>query len=266
MLASLTVATRAGLVAACVAALQIAVVAPPASAQTPLSLQGESLSSTSFSQFQATCSTAGSSMLDFTVSGTASGPYPGTFEETGHITIGAQTTVNDPSAFIGFNSGPVAVLHVNFTIHTANGDVSGTKELAAPMGTSGQGACATIAGNPTTDQVCEGLFGTPGTTQQATLQRAEATTSYDAVLPGSFRDTGSANATVSDFELTCTAGSSSQRVFSETFTVSNGVVPLLPTAKEQCKDGGWQVYGVFKNQGDCESFVATGGKNPPANP
>ena len=25
--------------------------------------------------------------------------------------------------------------------------------------------------------------------------------------------------------------------------------------------GGWQSYSVFKNQGDCVSFVATGGKN-----
>jgi hypothetical protein len=40
----------------------------------------------------------------------------------------------------------------------------------------------------------------------------------------------------------------------------------LPTTKAQCKNGGWQTYGVFKNQGDCVSFVATKGKNPPANP
>jgi hypothetical protein len=37
----------------------------------------------------------------------------------------------------------------------------------------------------------------------------------------------------------------------------------LPTSKDQCKSGGWRTYGVFKNQGDCVSFVATGGKNPP---
>jgi len=36
----------------------------------------------------------------------------------------------------------------------------------------------------------------------------------------------------------------------------------LPTSKDQCKNGGWQTYGVFRNQGDCISFVATGGKNP----
>ena len=37
----------------------------------------------------------------------------------------------------------------------------------------------------------------------------------------------------------------------------------LPTSSSQCKDRGWQSFGVFKNQGDCVSFVASGGKNPP---
>jgi hypothetical protein len=38
----------------------------------------------------------------------------------------------------------------------------------------------------------------------------------------------------------------------------------MPTSKDQCKNGGWQNYGTtFKNQGDCVSFVATGGKNEP---
>ena len=40
--------------------------------------------------------------------------------------------------------------------------------------------------------------------------------------------------------------------------------PTLPETKDDCKDGGWQNYeGVFKNQGDCVSFVATEGKNQP---
>jgi hypothetical protein len=38
----------------------------------------------------------------------------------------------------------------------------------------------------------------------------------------------------------------------------------LPTSKDQCKTGGWKTYGIFKNQGDCVSFVATNGKNQPA--
>jgi hypothetical protein len=39
--------------------------------------------------------------------------------------------------------------------------------------------------------------------------------------------------------------------------------PGLPTSKDQCKNGGWRAYGVFKSQGDCVSFVASEGKNPP---
>jgi N-acetylneuraminic acid mutarotase len=49
----------------------------------------------------------------------------------------------------------------------------------------------------------------------------------------------------------------------EAFT-SSAPTPTLPTTTDQCRNGGWQSYGVFKNQGDCVSFVATKGKNPPA--
>jgi hypothetical protein len=54
---------------------------------------------------------------------------------------------------------------------------------------------------------------------------------------------------------------------SDTVTSGDVVIrdaPVLPTTKDQCKNGGWKSYGVFKNQGDCVSFVATKGKNPPA--
>ena len=43
----------------------------------------------------------------------------------------------------------------------------------------------------------------------------------------------------------------------------------VPADKDQCKGGGWQTFKrtdgspMFKNQGDCVSFVATGGKNKP---
>jgi hypothetical protein len=47
---------------------------------------------------------------------------------------------------------------------------------------------------------------------------------------------------------------------------TGGVLVGRPTTAEQCKIGGWRQYGVFKNQGDCVSFVATGGRNQPAGP
>ena len=41
----------------------------------------------------------------------------------------------------------------------------------------------------------------------------------------------------------------------------------LPTNVDQCKRGGWQNYnGLFKNQGDCVSFVVTDGRNQPDGP
>jgi hypothetical protein len=43
-----------------------------------------------------------------------------------------------------------------------------------------------------------------------------------------------------------------------------GTRACLPTNKDECKNGGWRTYGVFKNQGDCVSFVATGGRSTPA--
>lgn len=47
---------------------------------------------------------------------------------------------------------------------------------------------------------------------------------------------------------------------------------VLPVNKDECKKDGWTTFvnvntgqQIFKNQGDCVSFVATQGKNPPAN-
>jgi hypothetical protein len=37
----------------------------------------------------------------------------------------------------------------------------------------------------------------------------------------------------------------------------------LPISKDQCKNGGWHNFTGFRNQGDCVSFVATHGENPP---
>ena len=42
---------------------------------------------------------------------------------------------------------------------------------------------------------------------------------------------------------------------------------LFPTDASECKKGGWENYnGLFKNQGDCVSFVVTEGKNAPDGP
>ncbi len=41
-------------------------------------------------------------------------------------------------------------------------------------------------------------------------------------------------------------------------------VDAVTVTKDSCKDGGWMNYGgLFKNQGDCVSYVSTQGKNEP---
>jgi len=52
---------------------------------------------------------------------------------------------------------------------------------------------------------------------------------------------------------------------------ASSTVTLTGYTKSQCKQGGWKDFKnsdnslMFKNQGDCVSFFATGGKNQPAN-
>jgi hypothetical protein len=77
--------------------------------------------------------------------------------------------------------------------------------------------------------------------------------------------------TTISFDLTAFAGTTVRIRFAEVdnqtfFQGSTDAVAIAsrPTSKAQCKKGGWTTFGVFKNQGDCVSFVATKGKNPPS--
>ena len=51
-------------------------------------------------------------------------------------------------------------------------------------------------------------------------------------------------------------------------TTAAAPVYTYPANDEQCKQGLWATYvtpaGTFKNQGDCQSWVATNGRNAPA--
>jgi hypothetical protein len=59
---------------------------------------------------------------------------------------------------------------------------------------------------------------------------------------------------------TVTPSRSDQGLLNTSATLTSAV----PTTKQDCMDGGWQNFSGFKNQGDCVSFVATQGGNPPA--
>jgi len=38
---------------------------------------------------------------------------------------------------------------------------------------------------------------------------------------------------------------------------------IFPATRDECKNDGWERFGIYKNQGDCVSYVATGGENQP---
>jgi hypothetical protein len=151
------------------------------------------------------------------VSGTATGPFPGTFTESG--------------SFSTVRGGFVSDFSSTFTITSTAGTVTGRKSLP---GDTSQISCSPFG---------DGIL----------VETFNLTTTYTATINGTQQSTGTATVSIEG-----TLGE--PPIFHEDFA-SNGVVQL--TSKEQCRDGGWQSFG-FKNQGDCVSFVATGGKNPPS--
>lgn len=161
--------------------------------------------------------------FNFSVSGTAAGPFPGIFTESGSFTTSPTGRVNDD-----FSS--------TFAIKNAAGSVTvtGTKSL-----------------DPESDSVVECFPGAGGTEEVDGSVGA----TYRATIAGVGQDTGPATVSIVDDLF----GSETPLLsFSENFG-STGAV------QQQCRDGGWKSFGtLFKNQGDCVSFFATGGKNPPS--
>src|SRR2546423_15609038 len=114
-----------GLLVATVFLGVILVSAPGAMAQTapPLRLTGETLSSAGASTFttSASCNPNGTSTFSYQTSGVATGPYPGTYTETGSVTVGPHAIIT------GVFSGPgglVTSWTASFTITSPPGTVS----------------------------------------------------------------------------------------------------------------------------------------------
>ena len=155
----------------------------------------------------------------FAGNGFATGPYSGTFTVNGRVS----TTIDASGTVSG-------TFDETFKITSPAGTVTGTKSGALPADTSTCIGSSFAADNAMLSY-------------QATIATAE----------GNFVDSGESQALL---EIN-TFGGRHEVIFGETFS-SQGVVPIVPTSKDQCKDGGWQQYPQFRNQGDCVSFVETG--------
>ena len=196
-----------------------------AHAATPASLAGETFTSNNVtgSTLTGTCNELGAGgSFRFSVSGTAAGPFPGTFTESGSFTTSL--------------SGHLLTFSSNFTIKDSAGTttVTGTKSLS----TTG-----------VSEAPCD-FAGVGGTEIDGSIY-----TTYRATITGAGQDIGNAKISFVDDAF----GSVTPILFfSESFGSTGG-------AQKQCKHGGWKSFGtLFKNQGDCVSFFATGGKNPPS--
>jgi hypothetical protein len=234
-----------------------------ASAATALPLTGETLISTPappngggpVTDVHGSC-VANGSTFTYSISGVAAGPYPGTFIESGSFTLATSTSDLPPSGF----TGAITDFHASFTITSVLGTISGTKDL--PTGVNGVGFCFDYSGAP---------FDQPGAFAGQTI----ADTQYNATITlpdgSKYADSGTSNVQFNYCNQGTGCGTSASNQFTETY-VSTGLVlitpppPVVPTSKDQCKNGGYKNYPAlgFKNQGDCVSFVATGGRNGPA--
>jgi hypothetical protein len=199
----------------CLGLTLVLVVALPATASAVSTLTGETLSGSSSS---------GNSIPNgvclntpYSVSGTATAPYLGTFTETGTF------------------STTVVQLSATFTITSGTTTVTGSK--SAPPGGSLNGALCLEDANGRTALALAPYESIPYT---ATIHTPN----------GNFHDEGTSTVTVNvrlDLDTT---------TLTESFASSlTAPVLITPTTKDQCKNNGWKNFPQFKNQGQCVSFV-----------
>src|SRR3954454_888459 len=136
---------RMTLIAAFAAALFLAAAGTTAAADPPTSsLAGEEMLVQDVTLTTINCDPSQVSTVDYTASGVATGPYPGTFTAQGTVTIAPQT---QPGPRPGTVAGPLASLSETFTIDSALGTVTGTKSLPLTgPGAGDVGSCQDVTG------------------------------------------------------------------------------------------------------------------------
>jgi hypothetical protein len=165
--------------------------APTAAAQAP-SLSGETLTSDTSLSSAADCGPSNTGTGSYTVAGPAIGPFPGSFEETGTVTI---------------ENGQVTAFEATFTIQSGLSEIQGTKTLQ----TSIRALCLE---DPTASL--------------ADFAEFEVQASYEATITtpmGTFTDHGVARA---GGQLQVTSGGLSSAAAQESFI--SEAVPPTPTA------------------------------------
>jgi hypothetical protein len=205
-------------------------------------LPGEVTVTSSIDAIECNVSASGGDEISYEASGQATGPYPGTFTESGTFTLDSERNITSFEA--------------TFTIDSPIGKVTGTKQ--STQGFSGSLSCLSLLG-----------------LHVLILSSPEGQVSYEATIvtptSGTYIDRGTATGSASDSTLVpvneaglLTArsvpgegllgelyGDGQLESFGETFTSDlSQVERVIPTTKEQCKKGGWKDFG-YPDQGTC---------------
>ena len=209
----------------------LVVVAFPASTAladaAPPTLAGEALFD-STPAITVNCDVNGTSVISFSASGVATGPYPGTFTEVGRASIGPQSfDVN------GTPTGPLMTFDAVFTIDSPVGQVTGTKTLVLPITDPGT-------------QVAIGQCGTTpiGDAVELVNVNAHFTVHYDAEISspaGEFSDHGVDPLVFLNRVTTVATGFVQTQQFFENFASDLGAPQPLTTPGKAT--GGGQIPG-----------------------
>jgi hypothetical protein len=166
---------------------------PNAAADVYPTLYGESMAGTP--QVTSNCNLTGTSTISYSVSGVATGPYPGTFTETGIATIGPQLVPNQAVSITSFSA--------TFVIESGLFRITGIKTLAdIPTLATNLGTCVDFLKS----------FGTAAT--------------YDARIStptGTFADNGRTNVAVNDFGTYTTFN---EALYSDLFELQPVIEPI----------------------------------------
>lgn len=223
------------LVAAMFALSLAPIAAEPLNSTVPSTLDAETLSAVDQSTaLSFPCSSLGSYTASFDLSGTAAGPYPGTFTETG--TLSYTLSTGTPSQF----SGSVNAFTANFTITSPDGTITGTKTLQSTVG-GGSVVCGHGPGSISAGFIVSAL----PTTYQAII----------ATPGGTYQDQGTSTVGL-NYERTGQFGQTNTSTLAESFASTLSMPILIPSSIDECLHGGWMNFPQFNNQGACVSFVA----------
>jgi hypothetical protein len=172
-------------------------------------------------------------------------------------------SLNGPSFFCVVPASPVTIGVATFSGGAIMTAVSG---LAADQ-TTVYGSSPCLGGAPTititfsrpVSDFSVQLFNGETTTVSYTVADNLGGTSTKSITP--FFVSGVETFVLSEVGITSVTITTSSSSWD--FFIDNVRFTALPMAAAECKDGGWETFGAFKNQGDCVAWVQTEGRNAP---